>query len=52
MITVFAKIFLWFVLGLLSIELVNEFVYALMPSAAHNFEISAFWTGPGPEKNI
>jgi len=37
---VFAKIFLWFVLGLLSIELVNEALYALMPAAPENIEVS------------
>ncbi len=38
---VFAKIFLWFVLGLLSIELVNEALYALMPAATENIEVSS-----------
>ncbi len=38
---VFAKIFLWFVLGLLSIELVNEALYALMPAAPENIEVSS-----------
>ena len=42
---VFAKIFLWFVLGLISIELVREALYALAPAVPQDMEVSLSWVG-------
>jgi len=47
---VLAKIFLWFVVGLVSVELVNEALYALMPSAAQVFEVGGLFSTPGAEE--